>query len=151
MLPQVNSRDISRFNPIGSVDAGTDNHSAGHIMANSGRNHVSIESAFASPPLLQITSADRLQIRARILAAARQRFARHTHQETTIADIARAAALPVDEVQLHFADIRAVLVTLQRALDGRRPAYRRPQSTLVKARLAGSLRKDADRTLPSGL
>jgi AcrR family transcriptional regulator len=105
-----------------------------------------IESTFASHPLLRITSADRLEIRARILAAARQRFARFSHQETSIVDIARAAALPADEVRLHFADIRALMVALQRALDGGRPAYRRPQSTLVKARLASSLRKDAERT-----
>jgi AcrR family transcriptional regulator len=111
---------------------------------------VSIESTFASHPLLQITSADRLEIRARILAAARQRFARHAQQETSLADIARAAALSADEVRLHFGDMRAVLVALQRALDGGRPAHRRPQSALVKARLANSQRKDADRTRPAG-
>jgi AcrR family transcriptional regulator len=105
-----------------------------------------IESTFASHPLLQITSAERLEVRARILAAARQRFMRFGHEQTSLGDIARAATVPVDEVRLHFADIRAVLLALQRALDGGRPAYRRPQSALVKARLAGSLRKDAERT-----
>jgi AcrR family transcriptional regulator len=111
---------------------------------------VSIESTFASHPLLQITSADRLEVRARILVAARQRFMRFSHEQTSLMDIARAASVSVDEVKLHFTDIRAVLVALQRALDGGRPAYRRPQSTLVKARLANSQRKDAERAQASG-
>ena len=98
-------------------------------------------------PLLQITSADRLEVRARILAAARQRFLRFGHEQTSLMDLARAASVPMDEVKRHFADIRAVLVALQRALDGGRPAYRRPQSALVKARLANSRRKEAERAL----
>jgi AcrR family transcriptional regulator len=110
-----------------------------------------IESTFASHPLLQITSADRLAVRARILAAARQRFTRFGHEQTSLVDIARAAALPADEVRLHFADTRAVLIALQRALDGGRPTYRRPQSALVKARLAGSQRKDTERNRVAGL
>lgn len=101
-------------------------------------------------PLLQITSADRLEVRARILAAARQRFLRFGHEQTSLTDLARAASVPVDEVKRHFADIRAVLVALQRVLDGGRPAYRRPQSALVKARLANSRRKEAEQALASG-
>ncbi len=106
---------------------------------------MSTESTFAPHPLLQITSADRLEVRARILAAARQRFLRIGHEQTSLADLARAASVSVDEVRRHFADVRAVLVALQRALDGGRPAYRRPQSTLVKNRLANSLRKETER------
>jgi AcrR family transcriptional regulator len=106
-----------------------------------------IESTFTSHPLLQITSADRLEVRARVLAAARQRFMRFSHEQTSLTDLARAASVPLDEVKRHFADIRAVLVALQRALDGGRPAYRRPQSALVKARLANSQRKEAERAL----
>lgn len=105
------------------------------------------ETTITIHPLLQITSANRLEVRARILAAARQRFLRFGHEQTSLMDLARAASVPVDEVRRHFADIRAVLVALQRALDGGRPAYRRPQSALVKARLANSRRKEAERAL----
>ena len=105
------------------------------------------ETTITIHPLLQITSANRLEVRARILAAARQRFLRFGHEQTSLMDLARAASVPMDEVRRHFADIRAVLVALQRVLDGGRPAYRRPQSALVKARLANSRRKEAERAL----
>jgi AcrR family transcriptional regulator len=94
-----------------------------------------VESTQTPHPLLMITSAAQLAIRAQILTAARQRFARFDHKDTSIADIARGAGLPLDDVRLHFPDTIAVLLALQRGLDGgARLAARRTQSTLINAR-----------------
>jgi AcrR family transcriptional regulator len=102
-----------------------------------------MESAFASHPLLKITSAAQLEIRRRILTAARQRFARFSHEDTTLTDIARGAGLPPDEVRLHFADTRAVLLALRRTLDSSRSAARGPRINPVKAREGARLARQS--------
>ncbi|HEY3643956.1 MAG TPA: TetR family transcriptional regulator [Gammaproteobacteria bacterium] len=68
-------------------------------------------------PLLNINSADDLVVRGRILAAAKQRFARFGCEDTTLEDLARAASLKVKQVHKHFTDVYAVMVALQRTLE----------------------------------
>ena len=68
-------------------------------------------------PLLNINSADDLAVRGRVLAAAKQRFNRFSHEDTTLDDLARAAGLKVKQVRKHFADVYSVMIALQRTLD----------------------------------
>src|ERR1041385_697532 len=77
-------------------------------------------------PLHSITSSAQLELRGRILAAAKQRFARFSHEDTSLKDLARGAGLPEVVVRQHFEDVYAVMVALQRSLD-RRPAARGPR------------------------
>jgi hypothetical protein len=67
-------------------------------------------------PLLNITSSAQLELRGRLLSAARQRFTRFSREETSLSDIARIAGVPETEARLHFADVYAVMVALERAL-----------------------------------
>jgi|SRR5579885_1406503 len=71
----------------------------------------------SSCPLLNINSADDLAVRGRILAAAKQRFTRFSHEDTSLEDLARAAGLKLRQVRKHFDDVYAVMVALQRALE----------------------------------
>jgi AcrR family transcriptional regulator len=80
-----------------------------------------------SHPLLKITSSAQLELRGRILAAAKQRFARFSREDTTLADIARLAHLEVDDVEEHFEDTQELLVAVQRSMDRGR-ASRRPNN-----------------------
>jgi AcrR family transcriptional regulator len=68
-------------------------------------------------PLLHINSADDLVVRGRILAAAKQRFARFGCEGTSLDDLARGAGLKLQQVSKHFADSYAVMVALQRTLE----------------------------------
>lgn len=82
----------------------------------------------APHPLLRITSSAQLELRSRILAAAKQRFARFAHEDTTLADIARIAQLDEEEVEEHFEDTHALLLALQRSMDRGRALSRKPGS-----------------------
>lgn len=94
-------------------------------------------------PLLKITSSAQLELRGRILAAAKQRFARFSHEDTTLADIARIAHLDEEAVEEHFEDTYTLLLALQRSMDrgraSRRPGTRPP----VRHGFASSAEKPA--------
>ncbi len=77
-------------------------------------------------PLLRITSSAQLELRSRILAAAKQRFTRFSHEDTTLTDIARLAGMAEDVVRQHFEDTLALMWALQRSLDRGKRANRRP-------------------------
>ena len=70
--------------------------------------------AQAPHPLLRITSSAQLEIRGRILAAAKQRLGR---EDITLADIARLAHLELEEVEEHFEDADEMLRAVQRSMD----------------------------------
>ncbi|HEY4127712.1 MAG TPA: hypothetical protein VGN70_06665 [Gammaproteobacteria bacterium] len=67
-------------------------------------------------PLTNISSSADLELRARLLTAARQRFLRFSHENTSLEDLARAAGLKLSQVHKHFKDVYAVMVALERAL-----------------------------------
>jgi AcrR family transcriptional regulator len=83
-------------------------------------------SATTRCPLLSITSSAQLELRGRILTAAKLRFARFGLEETALSDIARLAGVPEKAVRKHFDDTMGVMVALQRSLD-RRPTARGPR------------------------
>jgi len=83
----------------------------------------------APHPLRAITSSAQLELRARILVAAKQRFARFSHEDTTLNDIARIAGMAEDLVRQHFEDTYVLLVALQRSLERGKRASRRPGSS----------------------
>ena len=68
-------------------------------------------------PLLSINSAGDLEVRGRILAAAKLRFKRFSSEETSLEDLARAAGVKLVQARKHFADVYAVMVALQRTLE----------------------------------
>jgi AcrR family transcriptional regulator len=76
-------------------------------------------------PLRAITSSAQLELRARILIAAKQRFARFSHEDTTLGDIARIAGMAEDMVRQHFEDTYVLLVALQRSLERGKRASRK--------------------------
>jgi AcrR family transcriptional regulator len=84
--------------------------------------------------LLVIRSAEQLAVRARILAVARRIFAHSRHGQISITDIARAADLPEDEVQLHFGDMAAVEAAVHRVFGSDRYTACRQVVELVKVR-----------------
>lgn len=81
----------------------------------------------ASHPLLKITSSAQLELRGRILAVAKQRFARFSEEDTSLADIARLAHLEIDDMEEHFEDTHELLLAVQRSMD-RGKAARRPNN-----------------------
>lgn len=99
-------------------------------------------SAQAPHPLLRITSSAQLELRGRILAAAKQRFARFSHEDTTLADIARIAHLDEEAVEEHFEDTYSLLLALQRSMDRGR-ASRRPGTRPGRHGFASNAEKPA--------
>ncbi|HEY3859013.1 MAG TPA: hypothetical protein VGM47_05310 [Gammaproteobacteria bacterium] len=93
-------------------------------------------------PLLNITSSAELELRARLLAAARQRFLRFSHENTSLDDLARAAGLKVSQVRKHFEDVYSVMVALERALVVGSVAKRGPRP------MPRGFRKDTAATRP---
>ena len=93
-----------------------------------------VEYSLVPHPLRAITSAAHLAIRARILAVARQCFAGSGHGHTSIADIARAADLPEDEVRLHFGDTAAIEAAVHRVFGSNRYTACRQVVDLVRMR-----------------
>lgn len=74
-------------------------------------------------PLVNINSADDLVVRGRVLAAAKLRFKRFNHENTSLEDLARAANLKPVQVRKHFEDVYEVMLAVQRVLD--HPAAKR--------------------------
>ena len=99
-------------------------------------------------PLLKITSSAQLELRGRILAAAKQRFARFSREDTTLADIARLARLEIDDVEDHFEDVDELMSAVQRTMDrGRTP--RRPGNRPVRHGFVARERKSVPETRPA--
>ncbi|HSN17335.1 MAG TPA: hypothetical protein VLV87_03915 [Gammaproteobacteria bacterium] len=99
-------------------------------------------------PLLKITSSAQLELRARILAAARQRFARFSREDTTLADIARLAHLELEDVEDHFEDTHELMLALQRSMN-RGHASRRPSNRPVHHGFAARQQKPNSETWPA--
>lgn len=99
----------------------------------------------ATHPLLKITSSAQLELRGRILAVAKQRFARFSEEDTSLADIARLAHLEIDDVEDHFEDTHELLLAVQRSMDRGRAA-RRPNNRPGRHGFAARERKPMHET-----